>query len=80
SMIDEYRPGDMIFVDPEVPACHGDDVIALMHDTGETTFKRLIVEFSSLSDDELRTRFLKVQDADSNPWRSLQDAAFKRTC
>lgn len=21
SMIDEYRPGDMIFVDPEVPAC-----------------------------------------------------------
>ncbi|EFQ8888415.1 LexA family transcriptional repressor, partial [Escherichia coli] len=42
SMIDEYRPGDMIFVDPEVPACHGDDVIALMHDTGETTFKRLI--------------------------------------
>ncbi|EOY9039268.1 hypothetical protein ACQFMH_004379, partial [Salmonella enterica subsp. enterica serovar Derby] len=30
-------------------------------------YKRLIVEFSSLSDDELRTRFLKVQDADSNP-------------
>ena len=28
SMIDEYRPGDMIFVDPEVPACHGDAVIA----------------------------------------------------
>ena len=42
SMIDEYRPGDMIFVDPEVAASHGDDVIALMHDSGETTFKRLI--------------------------------------
>lgn len=42
SMIDEYRPGDMIFVDPEIPASHGDDVIALMHDSGETTFKRLI--------------------------------------
>lgn len=42
SMIDEYRPGDMIFVDPEVPSSHGDDVIALMHDSGETTFKRLI--------------------------------------
>ena len=42
SMIDEYRPGDMIFVDPEVAATHGDDVIALMHDSGETTFKRLI--------------------------------------
>ncbi|QXC99350.1 LexA family protein [Klebsiella sp. PL-2018] len=42
SMIDEYRPGDMIFVDPEISATHGDDVIALMHETGETTFKRLI--------------------------------------
>lgn len=42
SMISEYRPGDMIFVDPEVPAVHGDDVIAIMHDSGETTFKRLI--------------------------------------
>lgn len=36
SMISEYRPGDMIFVDPEVPAVHGDDVIAIMHDSGET--------------------------------------------
>lgn len=43
-------------------------------------YKRLIVEFNTLSDDELRSRFLKVQEADSNPWRSLQDAAFKRTC
>ena len=42
SMIDEYPPPRHDFVDPEVPACHGDDVIALMHDTGETTFKRLI--------------------------------------
>lgn len=44
SMIDEYRPGDMIFVDPEVTASHGDDVIALMHNSGETTLKRLIEE------------------------------------
>lgn len=42
SMIEEYRPGDMIFVDPEVPPEHGDDVVALMLDSGETTFKRLI--------------------------------------
>lgn len=42
SMIEEYSPGDMIFVDPEVCPSHGDDVIALMLDTGETTFKRLI--------------------------------------
>ncbi|WP_432264351.1 hypothetical protein [Escherichia coli] len=40
-MIDEYRRRHD-FCRSEVPACHGDDVIALMHDTGETTFKRLI--------------------------------------
>lgn len=43
-------------------------------------YKRLLVEFATLTEDELRARYLKVQDADSNPWRSLQDAAFKRTC
>lgn len=43
-------------------------------------YKRLLVEFSTLPDEELRAKFLKIQDADSNPWRSLQDAAFKRTC
>ncbi|MGX8939310.1 LexA family protein [Symbiopectobacterium sp. Eva_TO] len=42
SMIEEYSPGDMIFVDPEVEAIHGDDVIALLLDSGEATFKRLI--------------------------------------
>ncbi|CNJ91732.1 prophage repressor protein [Yersinia intermedia] len=42
SMIDEYRPGEMIFVDPEVAPMHGDDVIAIMIDSGETTFKRLV--------------------------------------
>lgn len=43
-------------------------------------YKRMLIEFSTLSDDDLRARYLKIQDADSNPWRSLQDAAFKRTC
>ncbi|WP_435890225.1 S24 family peptidase [Escherichia coli] len=40
SMIDEYRPGDMIFVDPEVPPA---TVRRYCIDarTGETTFKRL---------------------------------------
>ncbi|WP_413722662.1 LexA family protein [Sodalis sp. RH24] len=42
SMITEYNPGDMIFVDPEVPPTHGDDVVALLLETGETTFKRLV--------------------------------------
>ncbi|CAI2423775.1 Uncharacterized HTH-type transcriptional regulator CBU_1416 [Serratia fonticola] len=44
SMIDEYRQGDMIFVDPEVAPVHGDDVIAILVDSGETTFKRLVEE------------------------------------
>ncbi|MEC5321491.1 hypothetical protein VSX61_21585 [Brenneria populi subsp. brevivirga] len=43
-------------------------------------YKKLLIEFSSLTDDELRSGYLKIQDADSNPLRSLQDAAFKRTC
>jgi len=47
SMIDEYRPGDMIFVDPEVAPVHGDDVIALLLDSGETTFKRLVEDAGS---------------------------------
>ncbi|WP_440863065.1 LexA family protein [Symbiopectobacterium purcellii] len=42
SMIEEYSPGEMIFVDPQVEASHGDDVIALLPDSGEATFKRLI--------------------------------------
>lgn len=54
SMVDEYRQGEMIFVDPEVVPMHGDDVIALMIDTGETTFKRLIEDGS--------TKYLKAMN------------------
>lgn len=43
-------------------------------------YKRLIVEFDSLADCDLRDKFLKVQDSDSNPWQSLQYAAHKRAC
>lgn len=42
SMYPEYMPGEIIFVDPEVPALTGDDVVAMLVDTGQTTFKRLI--------------------------------------
>lgn len=44
SMIDEYKPGTLIFVDPERGAVSGDDVIAVMDDTGEATLKRFIEE------------------------------------
>jgi len=46
SMTDDYNPGDLIFVDPAVSPSSGNDVIALLANTGETTFKRLIEDGS----------------------------------
>ncbi len=43
-------------------------------------YRRLLVEIDTLTDSELRDRYIKIQDADSVPWQSLQEAAFKRTC
>lgn len=44
SMIPEYMPGTLIYIDPERSAETGKDVIAVMTDTGEATFKRFIEE------------------------------------
>ena len=44
SMLPEYPPGRLIFVDPERPARNGDDVIAVLTDTDEATFKRYVEE------------------------------------
>ncbi|MEC8919215.1 MAG: S24 family peptidase [Pseudomonadota bacterium] len=44
SMMPEYTPGRLIFVDPERAAASGDDVVAVMTETGEATFKRFIEE------------------------------------
>lgn len=44
SMHPEYQPGTLIYVDPERPAETGRDVIAVMTETGEATFKRYIEE------------------------------------
>ncbi|MCD6006872.1 XRE family transcriptional regulator [Halomonas sp. IOP_31] len=44
SMLDKYPPGRIIFVDPDVPAESGDDVIAIMTETGEATFKQYLEE------------------------------------
>ncbi|NEG91053.1 hypothetical protein [Leclercia adecarboxylata] len=43
-------------------------------------YKRLLAESPSLSDSELTERFAKAQDADNNPWRSLESAAYLKTC
>lgn len=44
SMMPEYPPGRLIFVDPEQAPLPNDDVIAVMTDANEATFKRLIEE------------------------------------
>lgn len=44
SMAPEYQPGTLIYVDPDRGAESGKDVIAVMTDTGEATFKRFIEE------------------------------------
>lgn len=41
-------------------------------------YKRLLIEMSDYSDDELRGRYLRIQDADSSPWQSLEEAAYIR--
>ncbi|WP_176475690.1 XRE family transcriptional regulator [Halomonas salipaludis] len=44
SMAPEYLPGTLIYVDPERAPENGKDVVAVMTETGEATFKRLIEE------------------------------------
>jgi SOS-response transcriptional repressor LexA len=39
-----FHDGDLIFVDPEVPAANGKYVVVSFEEPGETTFKQLIVE------------------------------------
>ena len=40
SMLPEYRPGEIIHVDPSLQARHGDDIIALVN--GRPMFRRLV--------------------------------------
>lgn len=44
SMVPDYPPGRLIFVDPEQVALPNDDVVAVMTESNEATFKRLIEE------------------------------------
>jgi SOS-response transcriptional repressor LexA len=44
SMEPRFHDGDLIFVDPEVPAANGKYVVVSFEEPGETTFKQLIVE------------------------------------
>jgi SOS-response transcriptional repressor LexA len=44
SMVPDYPPGRLIFVDPEQAPLPNDDVVAVMTESNEATFKRLIEE------------------------------------
>lgn len=44
SMAPRYRPGVVIFVDPAVQPENGDDVVAVLTESAEATFKRLVLE------------------------------------
>jgi len=44
SMAPKYRPGTVIYIDPAVQPENGDDVVAVLTDSSEATFKRLVLE------------------------------------
>ena len=44
SMQPDYQNGDIIYVDPDVAAVHGKDVIVRLGDRNEVRFNRLVVE------------------------------------
>ncbi len=41
---DSFAPGEIIFVDPDIEPLHGDFVVVRLDDSGEATFKRLLIE------------------------------------
>jgi SOS-response transcriptional repressor LexA len=43
SMEPDYQDGDIIYVDPDLAAVHGKDVVVCLGDRNEITFKRLLV-------------------------------------
>lgn len=44
SMEPKYQHGDIIFVDPDVPAEHGSNIVVRLDDEHQATFKQLVVE------------------------------------
>lgn len=44
SMMDRFRPGQIIFVDPEKAPSSGEFVIALLEDSNRATFKQFIID------------------------------------
>lgn len=48
SMEPRYHDGDIVFVDPDIPAVHGKNVVVRLHATDEVTLKSLVIEGSKM--------------------------------
>jgi SOS-response transcriptional repressor LexA len=44
SMEPDYREGDIIYVDPDLAATNGKDIVIRLEERNEVTFKRLVIE------------------------------------
>ncbi|MCY1359772.1 Peptidase S24-like protein [compost metagenome] len=64
-MCPEYRDGEIIQVEPEITAVHGDDVVARTPE-GEVTFKRLQItedgQYLMAVNPEFPNRIIKVPE------------------
>ncbi len=61
SMEPRYHNGDIIFVDPDIPAAHGSDVIVRLENSNEGTFKQLVIEGSCRYLKPLNPRFPVIE-------------------
>jgi len=61
SMEPRYHNGDIIFVDPDISAAQGSDVIVRLENSNEATFKQLVVEGSRRYLKPLNPRFPVIE-------------------
>lgn len=71
SMSPRYDDGDVIFVDPDVPADHGKNVVVRLETEMEATFKQLVIEDGR--------KFLKALNPDWTP-RIMEISANATIC
>lgn len=65
SMAPRYNPGTIIYVDPEVMPFDGDDVVAVLTDSNEATFKQYVEEPGE-------SKMLKARNPNwPEPWVSI---------
>jgi len=63
-----YHNGDIIFVDPDISAAQGSDVIVRLENSNEATFKQLVVEGSRRYLKPLNPRFPVIEITTRRAW------------